>query len=80
MLQDQRTELDQKLSALKEERDAIGADEDKIKTEKIEIDQEIEKCEGVIRESKSRAHHWRKQVWNMQHRSDSHSASSWFYC
>ena len=57
MSQDKRKELDQRLSALKEERDTVAADEDKVKASKIEVDQEVEKFDGVIKENKSRAQH-----------------------
>ncbi|XP_037088683.1 LOW QUALITY PROTEIN: structural maintenance of chromosomes protein 4-like [Pollicipes pollicipes] len=65
-LEDTRKELDQKLSALKEERDKVAADEDKIKSSKIEVDQEMEKYDGIIKENKSRAHHWKKQLSKLE--------------
>ena len=40
----------------------MAADEDKVKASKIEVDQEVEKFDGVIKENKSRAQHWKKQV------------------
>ena len=44
----------------------MAADEDKVKASKIEVDQEVEKFDGVIKENKSRAQHWKKQVCGRQ--------------
>ncbi|XP_043229658.1 structural maintenance of chromosomes protein 4-like isoform X2 [Amphibalanus amphitrite] len=65
-LEDKRKEMDQQLSALKEERDTAAADEDKVKASKIEIDQEMEKFDGVIKENKARAQHWKKQLSKLE--------------
>lgn len=50
------------MAELKAERDVCLKKENKIKSSKIEIDQELEKYEGVIKENKSKLSLSKKQV------------------
>lgn len=50
------------MAELKAERDVCLKEENKIKSSKIEIDQELEKYEGVIKENKSKLSLSKKQV------------------
>ena len=50
------------MAELKAERDKCAKEENKIKSAKIEIDQELDKYEEVIKENKSKASHAKKQV------------------
>lgn len=50
------------MAELKSEREVCVKEENKIKSSKIEIDQELDKCEGVIKESKAKISHAKKQV------------------
>lgn len=50
------------MAELKAERDVCLKKENKIRSSKIEIDQELEKYEGVIKENKSKLSLSKKQV------------------
>ncbi|KAF2348276.1 RecF/RecN/SMC N-terminal [Trinorchestia longiramus] len=59
-------ELLDQISALKAEHDEIVKKENKIKASKIEIDQEIEKYDGIIKESKSKISHWKRKLSKLE--------------
>lgn len=50
------------MAELKSERDVCLKKENKIRSSKIEIDQELEKYEGVIKENKAKLSLSKKQV------------------
>lgn len=62
VFQEEDEELSKQMTELKSERDACVKEENKIKSSKIEIDQELDKCEGVIKENKAKISHAKKQV------------------
>ena len=61
-MQDKESSLKEKLAALKAEYDEFVKEENGIKASKIEVDQEIEKYDGFIKESKAKISHWKKKV------------------
>lgn len=59
-------ELKDKIGVFKGEHDLIVKKENKIKASKIEIDQEIEKCDTIIKESKAKISHWKKKLSKLE--------------
>uniref|UniRef100_A0A2P2HWI0 Structural maintenance of chromosomes protein n=1 Tax=Hirondellea gigas TaxID=1518452 RepID=A0A2P2HWI0_9CRUS len=59
-------EVKEKIGELKAEHDKIMKHENKIKASKIEIDQEIEKFDGIIKENKSKIGHWKKKLSKLE--------------
>nr|XP_045624012.1 structural maintenance of chromosomes protein 4-like [Procambarus clarkii] len=55
-------EFEEKVGELKAEHEVFVKKENKIKSSKIEIDQELEKYEGIIKENKAKMSHWSKQL------------------
>ncbi|CAL4126837.1 unnamed protein product [Meganyctiphanes norvegica] len=55
-------ERSEKVAEIKSEYEEIVSEENKIKASKIEIDQELEKYENIIKENKSKASHWKRQM------------------
>ncbi|XP_066938729.1 structural maintenance of chromosomes protein 4 [Macrobrachium rosenbergii] len=53
-------ELSEQLTELKAEHEEIVKKENKIKASRIEIDQELEKYDGIIKENKAKMAHWKK--------------------
>lgn len=59
-------ELQEEVSELKSQHEEFIKKENKIKSSKIEIDQELEKYEGVIKENKAKMSHWKKQLGRLE--------------
>ncbi|XP_042209674.1 structural maintenance of chromosomes protein 4-like [Homarus americanus] len=55
-------ELGEKVGELKAEHEVYVRKENKIKSSKIEIDQELDRYEGIIKENKAKMSHWKKQL------------------
>lgn len=55
-------ERGEKVAEIKSEYEEFVTEENKIKASKIEIDQELEKYENIIKENKSKASHWKRQM------------------
>lgn len=62
LLQQEAEELGDQMTELKSERDVCLKEENKIKSSKIEIDQELEKYDGIIKENKAKLSLSKKQV------------------
>ena len=62
LFQEKEDEIKDKLGELKGEHDEIIKQENTIKASKIEIDQEIEKHDDIIKENKAKMSHWKKKV------------------
>ena len=60
--QQEEDELGTQVSELKSKRDECVKKVNEIKSSKIEIDQQLDKCEGVIKENKVKISHAKKQV------------------
>ncbi|KAK8749380.1 hypothetical protein OTU49_015814 [Cherax quadricarinatus] len=54
-------ELGERVTKLKAEHEVFVKKENAIKSSKIEIDQELEKYDGIIKENKAKMSHWKKQ-------------------
>lgn len=65
-MQQEELELQEEVSELKSQHEEFIKKENKIKSSKIEIDQELEKYEGVIKENKAKMSHWKKQVCSFE--------------
>lgn len=61
-LQQKELELSEKMDELKEQHEVYVKKENKIKASKIEVDQELERYTGIIKENKAKMSHWKKQV------------------
>jgi len=59
-------EKDQALSALKEARDTLAADEDRVKASKIEVDQEIETYDLELMENKAKVDRGRRELAKLE--------------
>lgn len=62
LLQQKELELSEKMDELKAEHEEFVKEENKIKASKIEVDQELERYTGIIKENKAKMSHWKKQV------------------
>lgn len=61
-LQQKELDLSEKMDELKAEHEVFVKKENKIKASKIEVDQELERYTGIIKENKGKMSHWKKQV------------------
>ncbi|XP_068201013.1 structural maintenance of chromosomes protein 4 [Palaemon carinicauda] len=59
-------ELSEQLTELKAAHEEIVKKENKIKASRIEIDQELEKYDGIIKENKSKMSHWKKLMSRLE--------------
>lgn len=59
-------ERSEKVAEIKGEYEELVVEENKIKASKIEIDQELEKYESIIKENKSKASHWKRQMGKLE--------------
>lgn len=60
--QQEELDLGEQVSEMKIEYEAFVKEENRIKATKIEIDQEIEKYDGIVKDQKAKMSHWKKKV------------------
>lgn len=58
----QESELEEKVGEVKAVHEEYVKEEKEIRASKIDIDQQLEKYDGIIKENKSKISHWKKQV------------------
>ena len=63
---EQEDKLKDNIGELKAEHDVIVKKENKIKASKIEIDQELEKFDGIVKENKAKYNHWKKKLAKLE--------------
>ena len=61
-IKDEELKLEGEIVQLKSKHEDFIAKENKIKSSKIEFDQEMEKFDSVIKDSKQKMNHWKKEV------------------
>ncbi|KAK3856062.1 hypothetical protein Pcinc_037572 [Petrolisthes cinctipes] len=59
-------ELMENLDELKAEHEVFVKKQNKIKASKIEVDQELERYTGIIKENKTKMSHWKKQLSKLE--------------